>query len=391
MRESRRAPLFHRDPGAFAAALADRCRAYWRRASLRRDAAVFAAHRAHYYEYLADLLDGLQGRKTLRDIFDDDALRHGRTTARGRLARHWSLAYERSAGDVAQAWAGTLPPGELALLRVAQDAGGGAFAATLRDLARAVTLIDQARRILLANCAVGVAALAVALLLAGSVPLWTVPRLQAVFQSVPAAWHGGLTRALFQGADWLRAGLPLCCLAGGALLWGFLAALPRHTGRLRDWLDRRTPWRLYRDFHCIRFLALLSVLVRQRGNVDTRLREALFMLGRDASPWFAAHIAAMIARIDAGLVGGDTFDTGLIDADTGWYLADMVAAHGVEDGIARTRQRLETRFLPRLRIQAGVLRWCLLACGLATVLGLTFWHYAVIDEMRHAMTRMHGG
>jgi len=365
--------------------------AYWRRVRLRHDAAVFAAHRASYYEYLADLLDGLQGRKTLRDIFDDDARRHGQGTARGRLARHWSSAYERSAGDAARAWAGTLPAGELALLSVAQDAGGGAFAATLRDLARAVTLIDLARGILLASCTVGLAALAVALLLAGSVPLWTVPRLQAVFQSVPATWHGGLTRALFSAAEWLRMGLPLACLVGAAALWGFLAALPRHTGRLRDWLDRRPVWRLYRDFHCIRFLALLAVLVRQRGNVDTRLREALFMLGRDAPPWFAAHIAAMIARIDAGLVGGDTFDTGLIDAETGWYLADMVAAHGVEGGIARTRQRIEIRFLPRLRLQAGVLRWCLLVCGLATVLGLTLWHYAVIDEMRHAMTSMHGG
>ncbi|RXN93490.1 general secretion pathway protein [Achromobacter aloeverae] len=371
--------------------MVDRCRAGWQRACLRHDAARFAAHRADYYEYLADLLDGLQGRKTLRDIFDDDARRHGPATARGRLARHWALAYERSAGDVAQAWAGTLPAGELALLRVAQDAGGGAFAATLRDLARAVTLIDRARGILVANCAVGLAALGVALLLGGAVPLWTVPRLQAVFQSVPPAWHGGLTRALFSGADGLRVGLPLSCLACVLGLWGLSASLSRHTGRLRDWLDRRPVWRLYRDFHCIRFLALLSVLVRQRGNVDTRLREALFMLGRDATPWFAAHIAAMIGRIDAGLVGGDTFDTGLIDADMSWYLADMVAAHGVEGGVARTRQRIEIRFLPRLRVQAAILRWCLLACGLAAVLGLTLWHYAVIDEMRHALTRMHGG
>ncbi|ALM83754.1 hypothetical protein [Bordetella sp. N] len=368
-----------------------RLRACWQRVCLKLDAAAFARHRAAYYEYLADLLDGLQGRKTLHDIFDDDARRHGRQTARGRLARHWSSAYERCAGDAAEAWAGTLPAGELALLRVAQDAGGSALAETLRELARAVTLIEQARGILLASCTVGVAALLVALLLAGSVPLWTVPRLQTVFQTVPREWQGGWTRALFGAAEWLRVGLPLSVAAAVAGLWGFLAALPRQTGRLRDWLDRRPVWRLYRDFHCVRFLALLAVLLRQRGNVDTRLREALFMLGREAPPWFAAHIAAMIARIDAGLVGGDTFDTGLIDAETNGYLADMMAAHGVEGGIARTRQRLDIRFLPRLRTQATVLRWCLLICGLATVLGLAFWHYAVINEMRHALTGMHGG
>ena len=60
---------------------------------LRLDALRFRALRADYYEYLADLVEGTQGRKSLRDIFDDDAHRYGRRTVRGRLSRYWAAAY----------------------------------------------------------------------------------------------------------------------------------------------------------------------------------------------------------------------------------------------------------------------------------------------------------
>jgi len=355
------------------------------RLALARDALLFRRQRAAYYDYLADLLDSLQGHKTLRGMFDDDARRYGQRTVRGRLARHWSRAYQESGGDLAAAWRGAMPEDELQLIATAQRAGGEALAAALRDLARAVRLVGQARGTLVAACAAGVLALAVALGLLCAVPYFTVPRLQHVFQGLPSDYHGTLTRGLYALAEAVRRWLAfwVVLLAGGAGLFAW--ALPGWCGPWRSRLDRRFPWRLYRDFHAIRFLAMLAVLVRQRGNVDTRLRQALAAQAWHARAWLAWHIDEMLARVDRGLVGAETFDTGLFDRETAWFMADMIAARGVEAGIAQARLHVESRTLAGVRRRALTLRWVLLLGSVGTVLALALWHYAVIDELRRAL------
>src|SRR5690606_34368391 len=172
--------------------------------------------------------------------------------------------------------------------------------------------------------AAGVLALAVALGLLCAVPYFTVPRLQHVFQGLPSDYHGTLTRGLYALAEAVRRWLAfwVVLLAGGAGLFAW--ALPGWCGPWRSRLDRRFPWRLYRDFHAIRFLAMLAVLVRQRGNVDTRLRQALAAQAWHARAWLAWHIDEMLARVDRGLVGAETFDTGLFDRETAWFMADMI-------------------------------------------------------------------
>ena len=97
----------------------------------------------------------------------------------------------------------------------------------------------------------------------------------------------------------------------------------------------------------------------------------------------------MLSRIDAGASGADIFGTGLLDPETWWYMADMMDALGVEPGLARVRPRVESRLLARVRRQALVLRWSLLISSLATVLGITLWHYAVIDQLRQALTNFY--
>jgi hypothetical protein len=169
------------------------------------------------------------------------------------------------------------------------------------------------------------------------------------------------------------------CRAGGAgiVLW----SLPNLTGRLRQKLDSTSLWRFYLDFHAIRFLAMLSVLVRQRGNIDTCLRQALVAQGLGATPWFAAHVREMVLRVDAGIVGTETFVTGLLDRE----MSDMMASNGVEEGFLQARERIESSTLNRVCLQAQVLRWGLLLAAVSTVIGLTLWHYSVIDELRRAL------
>ncbi|KDD46284.1 hypothetical protein L529_3171 [Bordetella bronchiseptica MBORD901] len=150
-------------------------------------------------------------------------------------------------------------------------------------------------------------------------------------------------------------------------------------------LDRWQPWRLYRDMQAIRFLALATVLLRQRGNIDTRLRTALLVQGADAPPWLAWHLERMLLRVDAGVVDASVFDTGLFEPAHAWFMADMVAAHGLADGLARARTRVEAHMLPRLRRQAQGLRWALLLGAVGAVLALALWHYAAIDDLRRAL------
>jgi len=355
---------------------------------LHLDALRFRSHRADYYEYLADLVEGTQGRKSLRDIFEDDARRHGRDTVRGRLSQHWAAAYPEAGGDLGAAWSDTLPAGECLLLSCVQQEGGD-LPTALRDLARAVRLAADAWLALVSAAATGVAAAVVAFALLCAIPFFSVPRLQHVFQAVPAEDYARLTRTLFALARGLKTWLPLLLVLVFGLAALSLWSLPHFTGPFRARLDRWLLWRLYRDFHAIRFLSLLAVLVRQHGAADTRLRRALAVQARDAPPWLYAHLAAMLERIDAGLTGPEIFGTGLLDADTWWYMADMMDALGMEAGLARARQRVQLRLLARVRRQAAVLRWSLLVSSVAAVLGITLWHYAVIDELRHGLTNFY--
>ncbi|WP_367351750.1 type II secretion system F family protein [Achromobacter animicus] len=355
---------------------------------LRLDALRFRPQRADYYEYLADVVEGTQGRKSLRDIFEDDASRYGPETVRGRLCQHWAAAYLGAGGDLGVAWSDTLPHDECLLLSCVQEEGGD-LPAALRDLARAVRLASEAWSALLSAAATGVVAALVAFALLCAIPFFSVPRLQQVFQAVPAEDYASLTRGLFALAGGLKQWLALWVVLIFGVVMLALWSLANFTGDLRAVLDRWLLWRLYRDFQAIRFLSLLAVLIRQHGAADTRLRRALAVQARDASPWLLSHLHAMLGRIDAGASGAEIFGTGLLDSQTWWYMADLMDALGVEPGLARVRQRVEVRLLARVRRQALVLRWCLLILSLATVLGITLWHYAVIDELRHALTNFY--
>jgi type II secretory pathway component PulF len=354
----------------------------------RLDALRFRSGRADYYEYLADLVEGTQGRKSLRDIFADDARRYGLRTVRGRLSHYWAGAYPEAGGDLGVAWSGTLPSEECLLLTCVQEEGGD-LAEALRDLARAVRLGGDAWMALVSAAAAGVAATAVALALLCAIPFFSVPRLQQVFQMVPAEDYGRLTRGLFALAQVLRQWLLLWLVLGVGVALLSLWSLPNVAGAFRAGLDRWLLWRLYRDFQAIRFLCLLSVLVRQHGAADTRLRHALAVQARHARPWMHAHLQSMLGRLDGGAIGPEIFSTGLLDDETWWYMADMTDALGLETGLARVRERVESRLLARVRRQAAALRWALLIASLATVLGVTLWHYAVIDELRRALTNFY--
>ncbi len=364
---------------------ADRLRRCLEQLSARLDAWRFRAGRADYYDYLSALMDGMQGRRTLLEIFQADARRYGQTTVRGRLSQRWAQDYPMRGGDLCLTWTGCFPANELGLIRVAQASGNTPLAHTLRDLSDVVRLVRQARDILTTTLWSAVLALAMLVTLVLAVPLFTVPHLRHTFSAVPPEYYAVLTQRLFGFATlvqghWLFAA---AFFLGAILL--LLWSLPNLTGRIRHCLDRYSLWRIYRQVHAIGFLCVLTIVLKRPGAGSTQLRAALAMQKAGASDWALAHLDAMLARIDIGLVGADTFDTGLFDHDLFWFLSDMTMARGLGEGLTLTCGRLKSQVLAVVARQALVLRWGLLLSCVAGLLGLGLWHYAVIDELRRSL------
>ncbi|AZY53090.1 hypothetical protein [Bordetella avium] len=352
---------------------------------LRLDAWRFQRARADYYAYLGALLQASEGRVALRDIFANDLLRYGPGNYRGRLGARWASACGTHGGDLAVLWTGVAPAQDCLLLATAQSAGSAALAQSLLDLAQASRLADDAWRQI--KGAVLAVALALTVLIATlwALPLFTVPHLVQVFADLPAAYYGPWTRALTRFAGHMVWAGPLSAVLAAASLAVWLWSFGRWRGALRSRFDRVGPWRLYRDSQAIRFLSLLEVLIRDRGAIDARLRAALKALRQYALPWLAGHIDEMLARIDRGEVQASTFNTGLLDRQLWWFMSDMMAAHGIEAGLSRARQRIEQAWLPQLAAQVLFWRWLLLLGTVLCMLALVFWHYGVIDELRRGL------
>ncbi|HET8597227.1 MAG TPA: hypothetical protein VFM22_05655 [Castellaniella sp.] len=355
----------------------------------RLDAWRFASRRADYLDYAHAVLAGAQGRLTVRELFDRDAVRYGPATGRGRLARDWSAACEASGGDLHATWRHCFPADERALIRVAQGLGNARLLACFQALARHLGLLIRTRRLLWATLGSAAAALVVASLLVLALPAWTVPALQQAFQGLPAPYQGPWARALFSAAGFLRDWGFCVPLAAGVSLAGTLFALPRACGPWRRRLDRFGPWRLYRQVQALRVLVLAAILLQPDAGGSSQLRPVIVLLLDGATPWLAAHLRGMVWRVDQGQAGAAAFDTGLLDRELYWYLEDMVAARGLPAGLQAAHERMSAVWQDRIRIQAQALRWLTLLAGVGFVLALGWWHYAAIDELRRGWMMFH--
>lgn len=348
-------------------------------------ATQFRAQRADYYDYLAEMIAMTSGAKTLLSIFEDDARRYRGLGARGVLSRHWTKQFPKSGGDLFTTWFGSLPTEDLVAVQAAQYAGSGALTQTLRQLAAVVRTADAASQAFIQTVWVGLVGVVVAVSAVFSIPVLTADHLQRVFSEVPPEHYGPWSRALFLASDWLKILWPLLlCLTIGALttlVW----SLRRWHGTARDCVDQWGVWRLYRVVQAVRFLSLLAVLLKPRGNTSARLREALLIQQRGAWPWLNHHIEKMLSLIDTGALAVEALNTGLIDRETWWYFTDMVHTLGLDEGLQRTKHRMAVHTVLRLQRQATTARWLLLISAVAVVFLVAFWHFRVFDELRQSL------
>lgn len=75
-------------------------------------ASKFARARADWYEYLADMTEDTQGRRTFLSILEADAQRYGKS-ARGVLSAYWAHRIVET-GELGRTLHRTLPPREVA-------------------------------------------------------------------------------------------------------------------------------------------------------------------------------------------------------------------------------------------------------------------------------------
>lgn len=356
-----------------------------------------------FYLSMADRIENSKGMN-LSDMFERDAQRYSHDedgkyvqTPRGMLSRHWADRYVDSGGSLAQTFTGTLPREDVALIAMGQDAGVGALPATLRDLARISTLIRKAKGIFVGATIMGALAALVVVFAMIATPLFTVPRLRDSF-IMPDEYLPGVARNLYAFSEFLGSYLFILLILLGTGIYLAVWSLPNLTGDYRRKLDRYLIWRLYRDLQGALFLAVLSTMVRKRGNVTDNLSNALSKMAEGSTPWRYWHINLMIENIhNLDAVGSDNstaiataMNTGMIDNESFYYFMDVQEGQGLSVALQKVGDRVEGPTLVTVEKQAKWVSRILLATSLSVIVLWAGTHVfaakALIDGMRNYLS-----
>ncbi|WP_219096234.1 hypothetical protein [Pseudomonas sp. UMAB-40] len=347
---------------------------------------LFRPKRADYYNYLADIIEGTKGRKSLLDIFNSDSERYG-DTARGKLSRHWATQFDRGGGSLTKTFQSTLPDEDVAALETLKKAGSdSALESALRDLAANSELVSKARGIVIISSIVSIACLASLFLFIILMPTFIVPKLQEAFAMLPAEYYPSSATTLFSMSDFVGNNWLTMAVVLTSFLYACWYSFSNLTGDFRLFLDKYgMAWGIYRDFQSIRFLSFLAAVIKRRGNSSTVLLDAVEMQTIGASRWKRHHIELMLQYIKRGSVGPELFSTGIMDQTMEWYIADLIEARGFEDALEFVRDRLKERVLKKITIQSAIISWIVLLSSVMTSGWLMLWQMTVIEDMRKAL------
>lgn len=355
--------------------------------SIRNAASKFHKSRAEYYKYLSSMLEASKGNTKFSTLFERDAQRYEKE-ARGVLCRHWSDLYMSNGGNLGATWEGTLPADEVAIVRVAQDAGDGALLNALSDVARIAALSDKVKSEVIGTLAAAVIGMTIATVMVTIFPIFSAHKLQEIYSFIPLDQWGPKGTAFNNHAQRvIDYGLyVLVALVG---ITAYVQWTVEHLiGPLRDWLDRNVVlYRSIRDIKGALFLATMSTLTRRRGNVMFTLRDSLSLFGQHArSPWLRWRVEQVVDGIDqTGAVGTDAFDTPLLSREMFFFLRDTQEARGFAEGFVETGKYVESHILQGIIKRLAVYRWAMLLSGVMCVIGVLSWQFSIIYEMKGVM------
>lgn len=358
---------------------------------VRRAARKFKKERADYYEYLADVLADSGGRILMHDIFIKDAQRYApknywqklRPHPRAILSEHWAVKFLDTGADVGATWRGTLPDADMLIIAsAAQHGGTGAVPDALKEVARLVRVVEEARSIFLSIIAVAIFAIIVVLASLTSVPAFVWPQIKASFDFVPETLYGPHALALDNFSKVFAAYLGPLAIAILLACIAFNWSLTRWCGKSRQWADKFIIYRVYRNYRGAMFLSTLSTLVKSGSGLN--LREGIQAIDNQAEPWLKWYCRRIEENIDLGLVDGKLFDVGLMEQDALYYLLDISEAKSLEAGLQLTGRRTERDMGKSIKTRAFILRWGILLISLGIVGWVVFNTFSAIQEMTDA-------
>lgn len=347
----------------------------------------FHRQRAAYYIYAASVLKGSGGNIKILQLFDNDVQRY-QGSARGTLCEWWYDRYSENGGNLADSLQGTLPDDEVAVLRVAQDAGVDALVVALQDVGRTAVITDTARTAVLMTLLAAMIAVAIGIGMLTAFPVFASRVMRTNYDFLPLAFWGKSGKSFVAYAEWIESYIVYVAVAVGLSAFAINWTIPNLISPIREWLDEHIIlYSVIRDLKGAMFLATMATLTRKRGGVMFTLKQSLETFSDSArTPWLKWRINQVIDGADeTGALGVEAFNTGMISREMFYYLEDMQRARGFADGFEETGKYVESTVLEQIMRRLNIYRWVLLILALLAGLAMFSWQFRVIYEMKGAM------
>lgn len=362
-----------------------------RKGSFKFYLASFAFHkkRGDYYRYLADTIEGTQGKKKLRKIFQDDAVRFG-NRSRGVLSQHWSDMFDLHGGRLGKVFEGTFPNEEVMLLRLIQQKGGDAILPEgLRDLSETVALMTKARSVVKTAVFGFAIPLAITVVTLAILALYSVPKLREMADGLSAENLPISVQSLFAVSDFVTDNVVFVTAAAVVFVTFLAYTFNRWTGPVRWALDKYgLIWSIHRDFQAVKFLSNLSLVIKTRNSKSDNLKEALEHLLYGASHWRADVIQRMLDNLmRRGMRTKDVFKVGMLSEELEFDLEDWIESRGLNDALEYLRPRLEYVVLNRLQDRCNTFKWVMIALSVSFCLYLFLLQMTSLREVQEAVAR----
>lgn len=349
----------------------------------------FQKDRSEFYGDLSSLLKSTE--KNLVPIFESDIDRYA-GQSRAVVASIWVQRLEENGADLADAWQGTLPDDEVAVMFIQQVGGKEAIADALGDMARMSKLTE----LVFAETKKTVGAAVVALLIGiGAVtvfPIVAVGQLKDALQMPVSAW-GSAGRAMAYWSETVQTwGIPLAIMLA-FLLFLVSWSIKNWTGQTREWADLNiTLYKTVRDLYSVRFLDTMSTLARKRENIMQTLDVALdHMVERTPSAWSRWRLTQVLSEIEkTGATTCNVFDTGILSKQMFWRLRDIEESRGFSSAFELTSQYVSEHLVPRLIKRLVVWRWVTLFTAVGMAAAMVLWMQLTTGELKNAIVNYMG-
>ena len=353
---------------------------------IRLNSILFIGKRPDYYRFLADLLKGTKGKRSLMEIFTSDADRYG-TSVRGKLSSHWAKMFDQGGGSLKHTFHGTLPRQDVEAMDALLKAGGeNALEFALRDLAESSQVQRKAMDIIFASCFSAFFSIMIMIAFVLMYPIFIVPEIISAFSMLPVDQYPASATSMMEYTQFIKDFwfVILIVIAAGIIVIAW--TLPNLKGRARIIFDKYgILWSIHRDFESIRFLSFLATMLSGAGSSHIVLRDALEMQLRGASRWKKHHVQKMIDKVKSGQIGPWVFSTGFLEKSMDFYLADLIEANGLEQALKQVKDRLSEGVLKRITVQSVIISWVVTLGVLLVTTVLMLWQARVVDDMRQAL------